>query len=202
MAEILEIADARHMFGQEIDRHRPLQRQIVQIIVEQQRNIAPSARRDQAFMPGPRSMHHHPAIGAHAIENAIVDEVPIVIEHRRIGRLARRDLADIACGDHVEHAIGMRADQMHFLQPRHVHQPGAGADHGVIVLHVMGIGPCGAHAVPVFKVGTERAVTAGKRGKTPGIGHGQPLVQMRAGSGKGFLLREKTYQSGRGLSRR
>ena len=43
--------------------------------------------------------------------------------------------------------------QMDFLQPRHVHQPGFGADGHMIALHIAGIAPGGRHAVPVFQLG-------------------------------------------------
>jgi hypothetical protein len=80
----------------------------------------------------------------------------------------------------------------------------------MIVLHIVRISPGGAHAVPVLKGGTERAVTAGKGGMTPGIGHEQPLVQQAARpvektSGRpeiGFLYGKSVYQGGCLLSRR
>jgi len=70
---------------------------------------------------------------------------------------------------------GMRAVEVNFFQPGHIHQAGFGA-HG----HIFGIGvfrvrPSGSHAAPVFEFGTQGKVAVGKRRESPGGSHSKIL---------------------------
>ena len=73
--EIGEVANAGHMLCQIVDGHRPLQRKVVQIVVEAQRDVAAHGGALQLLMAGARTMHDHPGIRAGAVEDAVVGEI-------------------------------------------------------------------------------------------------------------------------------
>ena len=167
VVEIFEIADAGHVFGEIIDRERPLQRQVVQVVVEQHGAIAARRLLDDLLMAGARAMHQHPGIRAGAIDDAIVGEMAAIVQHAGIDRAAGIDLRHVAGGDIVEHGDGMRADQMDLLQARHIHDAGLGADRDMLFVHVLVVGPGGSHAAPVLKLRSQSAMPIRQGGKTP-----------------------------------
>jgi hypothetical protein len=167
VVEIGQIAHARHVFGQEVHRHRPLKGQIVQVVVEQHHHVATHRAAGQDLVPGARAMHHHETVGAVAVDHAVVDELAGLVEHAGVHRLARVELADVAGGGEVDQRLGMGADDVHLLQAGHIHQPRRGADGRVLVGQAGGIGPCGTHAVPVFEAGTQGAMAVGEDRKSP-----------------------------------
>lgn len=60
MMEIFEVADAGDIFGEIIDRDRPLQRQVMQVVVEEHCAIAAGGLLDEFLVAGARAMHQHP----------------------------------------------------------------------------------------------------------------------------------------------
>ncbi|MNZ36740.1 hypothetical protein D3C78_541690 [compost metagenome] len=172
MVEVRQLADARHVLGEKIHRQRSLQRQVVHVVVEQHRHLAALGRTHQHLVAGAGAVHHHEGVGAGAVDHAVVDELAGLAEDGRVHRLARIQLGNVAAGGVFEQRFGVRADVVDLLQPGHVHQPRAGADRLVGVGQVGGlVGPGRAHAVPVFQLGAQGAVTFAQGGNAPGIGH-------------------------------
>ena len=62
--KVLEVANTRDMLGEKIDGHGSLQRQIVQIIVDDHGGVAADDVLRQGFVPGAAAVHHHPGIGS------------------------------------------------------------------------------------------------------------------------------------------
>jgi hypothetical protein len=118
-------------------------------------------------------VHDHERIGTRAIDDAVVDELAFLVQDSGVDRLARIELADVARGGPVQQALRMRADIVDFLQARHVHQSRPGTDRLVVIGQIAGIGPRRAHAVPVFEVRAECAVTVGECGNAPGSCHAE-----------------------------
>ena len=174
VVEILEVADARHVLGEEIDRQRALQRQIVEVVVEQDGDVAAHGLLDHFLMRRARTVHQHPGIGAGAVDDAVVGEHAALVEHAGIDRLARIDLGHVAGGDVVEHRDGVRADEVDLLEARDVHQAGLGADGDVLGVDVLVVGPGGSHAAPVLEFRTESAMAVGEDRKSPGKRHVTP----------------------------
>jgi hypothetical protein len=143
----------------------------MQIVVEADRDVAAHCRLRQFLMAGARAMHHHPAVRADPVDDAVVGELAGFVEHAGIGRLARVDLLDVACRGEIDEMGGMRAGDVHLLQARHVHQSGLGADREIFVIGVAGIAPGRAHAAPVLELRAERPVAVGEGRKSPGSGH-------------------------------
>ncbi|MNE19824.1 hypothetical protein D3C80_1129210 [compost metagenome] len=172
VVEVRQLADARHVLGEKIHRQRSLQRQVVQVVVEQHRHLAAQGRAHQHLVARAGAVHHHEGVGAGAVDHAVVDELAGLAEDGRVDRLARIQLGNVAAGGIFEQRFGVRADVVDLLQPGHVHQPRAGADRLVGVGQVGGlVGPGRAHAVPVFQLGAQGAVTFAQGGNAPGIGH-------------------------------
>ena len=99
VVEILQVADTRHVLGEEIDGERALQGEIVQIVIEQHGDVAAHGGLHDLLMRRARAVHQHEGVGAGAIDDAIVGEHAAVVEHAGIDRLARIDLVDVAGGD-------------------------------------------------------------------------------------------------------
>ncbi len=100
---------------QEIYRDRALQRQVVQVVIEQHGHIAPDAGRREQFVCAARSMHHHPGVRPGAIEDAVVDELALIVEKSGVGGTTGGDLLHIAGGGVIEHRRGVGPDQMNLL---------------------------------------------------------------------------------------
>ncbi len=58
--EVGQVADARHMLGEVVDGERTLQREVVQIVVEAERDVAAHRRLLQLLMAGAGAVHDHP----------------------------------------------------------------------------------------------------------------------------------------------
>ena len=149
VVEVRQLADARHMLAQVFHRQRALQRQVVQVVVKQHRHVAPQRAACEDFMALARAVDHHESVGAVAVNHAIVNELARFVEHAGVDRFAGVQLAHVARGGLVDDHLGVRADDMHLLQARHVHQPRLGADGFVFVGQVGAVSPGRAHAVPV-----------------------------------------------------
>ena len=171
VAEIIEVTNAGHMTRKEIDRDRSLQRKIVQIVVEDQRRISTDHRGRQHVMRRAAAVDDHPTVGTGAIQDAIVDEMAVRVQERRIGAFARRELRHIARGRMIKDGGCVRTDKVQFAQPRYVHQPRAGTDRDMIVGEGLRVGPGGRHADPVFELRPECPVALGERGLPPGCCH-------------------------------
>jgi hypothetical protein len=115
MMEVLQVANPRDMLGEKIDGHRSLQRQVMQIIVDDHGRVASDHVLRQGLMAGAAAVHHHPGIGSHAIEDAVFDEMAGLVQHAGIGRFPRIDLGHIARRRIVQHGGGMRPDQVQLL---------------------------------------------------------------------------------------
>ncbi|MCY1441982.1 hypothetical protein D9M71_583230 [compost metagenome] len=113
------------------------------------------------------AMHHHERVGSGAVDDAVIDELAVLVEHRGVHRFAGVELGDVAGGGPLQQAFGVGADVVDFLQPGHIHQPGPGADRLVVIGQFTAVGPGSAHAVPVFQVGAECAVPFGQCRNTP-----------------------------------
>lgn len=175
MAEIAQVADTRHVPGEEIGRQRPLQRQIVQVVVEQQRDIATHRCGRQRLVCRAGAVDDHPAVRRHPVEDAVIDELAVIVQQRGIGGTAGRDLRDVAGGRIVQQRGGVGTDEVDLLQPGNIHQPRLGADGDVIVLKIMVVGPGRPHPVPVFQPGSQGLMALGKGGMAPDIRHREPL---------------------------
>ena len=124
--------------------------------------LRPTTYSVEGLVAGAAAVHHHPGIRARAVQHAVLDEMPGVVQHAGIRGLARVDLGDVAGRRVIQDGRGMRTDQVQLLQARHVHQSGLGADRHVILRHVLGIGPRRAHAVPILELRAERAMPIGQ----------------------------------------
>ena len=160
------------MLFQIVHRQRPLQRQVVQIVVKAEADIAPGGGHRQLLMPLAGAMHHGIAVRPHPVDDAVVDELAGVVQHAGIDRLAGRDLFRVTGGGAVDHMAGGMASDVHLFQARHIHQPRLGADRHVFGVRVaLGIGPGGSHPAPVLKIRAKCAVAIRQRREAPGIGH-------------------------------
>ena len=130
--EIGQVANAGHVLGEIVDGRRPLQRQVVQIVVETQRDVAAHRGALQLLMAGSRAVHDHPGVRAGAVEDAVVGEFALLVQHAGIGRFAGIDLLDVARRRKVDQVRGVRPGDVDLLQAGHVHQPGLGADRDVL----------------------------------------------------------------------
>ena len=155
MVKIFEVANSGHMLRQEIDRNGSLQRQIVKVVIDDERRIASDHIARQGFVPRTAAVHHHPGIGPGAVQNAILDEVPGFVQHTGVGGFAGIDLGDVARRGIVQNRARMRTDQVQLLEPGNVHQARFRADRNMILRHVLRIRPSGAHAVPILEFGPE-----------------------------------------------
>ncbi len=171
MMKIFEVANAGNVFGEKIDRHRALQRQIVQIIVDDHCGIAANHVLCQRLMARAAAVHHHPRVRSHAIQDAILDEMPGLVQHAGIGGLSRINLGDVAGGRIVQHGAGMRPDEMQLFQARDIHQTRFGADGHVILGHIFRIGPRRTHAIPILELGSECPMSIGQNRGTPAKCH-------------------------------
>ncbi|MPL84470.1 hypothetical protein SDC9_30435 [bioreactor metagenome] len=176
VAEVIQAADARHVFLEEIDGERALQRQVMQIVVEADRDVAAGRGHRQLLEALARAMHHHEGIRRGAVDHAVVDELARIVEHAGIDGAARHQLLDVARGGAVDHVACRRPGDMDLLQARDIHQPGLRPDRHVLGERIAVVGPGGAHAAPVFQRGAERAVPVGQRRKSPRCGHVRFLV--------------------------
>ncbi len=59
MMKVAQFANTWHALGEEVDGARPLQRQVVQVVVEQYRDVAPDRAARQPFVPCSTAMHDH-----------------------------------------------------------------------------------------------------------------------------------------------
>ena len=159
------------MLGEVVDGQRPLQREIVQIVVEQHGHIAAERLLDDFLVAGAGAVHQHPGIGAGAIDDAVVGEMAALVQHAGIDRAAGIDLRHVAGGDVFQHGDGVRADEVDLLQARDIHEAGLGADGDVLVVDILVIGPGGPHAGPVLELGPQRAVPVRQNRKSPTQGH-------------------------------
>ena len=112
VVKILEVANAGHVLGEKIDRDRALQRQIVQVVVDDHRRIAADDVLRQGFMSRAAAVHHHPGVRAGAVQDAVLDEMAGVVQHAGIGGFAGIDLGDVAGGRVIQDGGGMRPDQV------------------------------------------------------------------------------------------
>ncbi|MNI38231.1 hypothetical protein D3C73_923640 [compost metagenome] len=113
------------------------------------------------------AMHHHERVGSGAVDDAVIDELAILVEHRGVHRFAGVELGDVTGGGPLQQAFGVGTDVVDFLQPGHIHQPGPGADRLMMIGQFTAVGPGSAHAVPVFQVRAECAVPFGQCRNTP-----------------------------------
>ena len=171
MREIGQGPHTRNVFFQIVHRQRPLQRQVVQLVVKAHRHIAPRRGHGQLLVPLTRAMNHRERIRPKAVDHAIIDELAGVVQHAGVNRAARHQLFDVARRGAFDDMGRRRPGDMNLFQPRHIHQPGLGADRQIFQFGITGIGPRRAHARPVLKVGTKRAVTVDQRRESPGICH-------------------------------
>ena len=174
VVEVLEVADARHVLGEEVHCERALQREIVEIVIEQHGDVAAHGGLDDLLMRRARAVHQHEGVGAGAIDDAVIGEHAAVIQHAGIDRLARIDLVDVAGGDVVEHRDRVGPHEVDLLEARNIHQSGLGAHRDVLGVDVLVVGPGGSHAAPVLKLRTESAVAVGEDRKSPGQRHVTP----------------------------
>ena len=183
------------MFFQIVHRQRPLQRQVVQLVVKPHRHIAARRGHGQLLMPLPRAMHDGERVGPKAVDHAIVDELARVVQHAGIDRTARHQLFHVARRGAFDDMGRRRPGDMDLLQPRHIHQPRLGADRQIFLFGVPGIGPGRAHAGPVFKVRPQRAVAVAQSRESPGIGHRNILPQFICWRNFGSKRDKKQYSS-------
>ncbi len=169
--KIFEIANTGNMFREEIDRHRALQRQIVQIIVDDHCGIAADHVFGQGFMARAAAVHHHPRVRPHAIQDAVFDEMSRLVQHAAVGGFSRINLGDVAGGRIIQYGGGMRPDEIQLFQARHIHQTRFGADGHVILGHIFRIGPRRAHAIPILELRSECPMPIGQDRGTPAKCH-------------------------------
>ena len=174
MAEIAKLAHAGDVLFQIIHRQRALQRQVVQLVIKADRHIAACGGHGQLFVPLARPMHHGEAVGAKAVDHAVIHELARIVEHAGVNRLARHQLFHVARGGAFDHMAGRSAGDMHLFQARHIHQPCLGADRHVFGFRIARIRPSGPHARPIFKIGSQGAVTVAQSRESPRIRHSSP----------------------------
>ena len=90
--EVRQLANTRHLLGEEVHGQRPLQREVVQVVVEQHRHLPALGRAQQHLVAVAGAVHHHEGVGAGAVDHAVVDELAGLVEHRGVDALARIDL--------------------------------------------------------------------------------------------------------------
>jgi len=178
--EIPEIPDAGHVFRQVFDRQRPLQGQVMEIVVELHGTVAAGGLLRHFLLARAGAMHEHPCVGSCPIDDAVFREEPTIVQHARVDGFARIDLRHVARGDVVQHGNGVRPHEMDLLEARNVHEPRLRANGDVLVADILGVSPRRAHAIPVFELRSERTMAISERGKSPGERHG---VLRRKASG-------------------
>jgi hypothetical protein len=68
-------------------------------------------------MSGAAAVHHHPGIRAHAVQDAIFDEMAGLVQHAGIGRFAGIDLGDVARGRVIQHGEACGPTRCNFFRP-------------------------------------------------------------------------------------
>ncbi len=89
VVEVAELPNARDVAGEEVDRERALEREVVEVVVEQDGNLAAGCLGGQDLVAGAGAMDDEPRVGSGAVDDAVVDELARLAQHRRVHALAR-----------------------------------------------------------------------------------------------------------------
>ena len=121
VAEVRQVPDAGHAsLDQHLHRVGALQAEVVQVVVKQQRAVAPHRRGDQELVAGAAAVDHHPGVGAHAEQHNVLHKHAPLVEHARVLGLARQDLGAVAGDQRVQHRRRVGAHHVELLQAGHV----------------------------------------------------------------------------------
>lgn len=105
--EVRQLTDPGDVLGEKVHRQRPLQRQIVQVVIEQHRHLPALGRAHQHFVAAAGTVHHHERVGSGAVDDAVIDELAVLVEHRGVHRLAGVEFGDVAGGGPLQQALGV-----------------------------------------------------------------------------------------------
>ena len=170
---------------EEAQRRRPLQRDVVQVVVEGDARIPPPGAFLQPLQTGARAMDHEEVVVCEFEDDGVVADAAVVLQDGSVGRAPDRDPAHVAGDDVVCDGGGIAPPQMHLLESRDIEQAGP-LPHGVVlVAGVAVVGPRRAHAVPVLEVRAERPMVRGQRRFT--FAHGQSPFSYPSIAGRSLV---------------
>lgn len=121
VAEVRQVPDAGHAsLDQHLHRVGTLQAEVMQVVVEQQRAVAPHRRGDEELVASAAAVDHHPGVGAHSKQHNVLHKHAPLVEHARVLGLARQDLGAVAGDQRVQHRRRVGTHHVELLQPGHV----------------------------------------------------------------------------------